>query len=183
MHRQPLRKFVMGTFVTVALACSRAPDVGEPPAPARAPGVQLIAALDGARNRVERGDYPGADRILADFALKSRGSEESTEVSFFRALYMVDPDNRTMSMAEGIRALDIYLSTPGAKWYRQEALVLKRTAQTVVALRATQPAPRIVGRDTVFVTREAEIAALKDQLAKANAELERIKKRLANPSR
>jgi hypothetical protein len=35
----------------------------------------------------------------------------------------------------------------------------------------------------VYVTREDEIIALKDQLAKANAELDRIKKRLANPSR
>jgi molecular chaperone GrpE (heat shock protein) len=33
------------------------------------------------------------------------------------------------------------------------------------------------------VNREEEIAALKDQLAKANAELERIKKRLASPIR
>ena len=32
-------------------------------------------------------------------------------MAFWRALYMVDPANRTASIAEGIRALDIYLST------------------------------------------------------------------------
>ena len=96
---------------------------------------------------------------------------------------MVDPNNRNASMAEGVRALDIYLNTSDVKRYRIEALVLRRTAQAVIALRSAQQPTRIVGRDTVFVNREDEIAALKDQLAKANAELERIKKRLANPSR
>ena len=86
-------------------------------------------------------------------------------------------------MAEGVRALDIYLTTEGAKTFRSQALVLKRTAQTVLALRTAQANARVSGRDTVYVTREDEIIALKDQLAKANAELDRIKKRLANPSR
>ena len=143
----------------------------------------LAAAVAAAEQRVEAGDYSGADRILSDFSLKAKGTEDATEVAFFRALYMVDPNNRTASMAEGVRALDIYLKTSEAKRYRVEALVLRRTAQTVLSLRSAQPAPRIAGRDTVFVTREDEIAALRDQLAKANAELDRIKKRLAMPSR
>ncbi|HEX2723986.1 MAG TPA: hypothetical protein VHM24_13805, partial [Gemmatimonadaceae bacterium] len=140
-------------------------------------------AIDAAEKRVETGDYAGADRILSDFAVKAQGTDRATEISFWRALYMVDPSNKSASIPEGIRALDIYLSTPGARMYRGQALVLKRTAQTVQALRLAQGATRVVGRDTVFVTREEEIAVLKDQLAKANAELERIKKRLANPSR
>ena len=35
--------------------------------------------------------------------------------------------------------------------------------------------------DSLLKTRNAEVAALKDQLAKVNAELDRIKRRLANP--
>lgn len=136
-----------------------------------------------ADKRVAEGDYAGADRILADFAIKAKGTHEATEIAFWRALYMVDPSNKTASMGDGIRALDIYLSMDSAKWYRPQALVLRRTAQTVISLRSAQQTAKIIGRDTVFVTREDEIAALKDQLAKANTELERIKKRLANPSR
>lgn len=132
---------------------------------------------------VKAGDYPGADRVLADFALKNRGTRDGSEIAFWRALYMVDPENRTTSMGEGLRALDIYLNTRDATRYRAEALVLKRTAQTVLALRMAQMSPKVVGRDTVFVAREDEIASLREQLAKANAELERIKKRLANPIR
>ena len=156
---------------------------GKTPKQAPRPVDAFASALAAAEQRVDAGDYSGADRILADFSLKAKGTEDASEVAFFRALYMVDPNNRTASMAEGIRALDIYLKTSEAKRYRVEAIVLRRTAQTVLALRSSQPAPRIAGRDTVFINREDEIATLRDQLAKANAELERIKKRLANPSR
>ena len=173
-------KTIVAASLFVFIACASPTVAGKPPAPLPEAFLSAVAAAD---KRVDGGDYSGADRILADFALKARGTPEGTEIAFWRALYMVDPKNGTASMAEGVRALDIYLGTPGATQYRSEALVLKRTAQTVLALRTAQAAPRVTGRDTVFVTREDEIIALKDQLAKANAELERIKKRLANPSR
>jgi hypothetical protein len=161
--------------------CSH-PPAAKPPAPA----ATFAAAIENAARRVEAQDYLGADRILSDFALSSKGSAEAQEISFWRALYMVDPNNKTASIADGIRAMDIYLATPGNKWYRTQAQVVRRTAMAVQSLRTAQaaaPPPKIVGRDTVFVNREDEIAGLKDQLAKANAELDRIKKRLANPSR
>ncbi len=166
-------------FALFAAACQPA----APPAAAPAPAPGYAAALVAAERRVDAGDYAGADRILADFALRARGTEDGVEVAFWRALYMVDPSNHTASIGEGIRALEIYLASSAAKRYRAQARVLRRTAQSVQALRLAQANPRVVGRDTVFVTREEEIAALRDQLAKANAELERIRKRLANPSR
>jgi hypothetical protein len=167
--------YVLATIAIVA-GCSK-----KQASTAPAPENGFTSALAAAERRVDAGDYSGADRILADFSLKAKGSEDAAEVAFYRALYMVDPNNRNASMAEGVRAIDIYLNTSKAKRYRGEALVLKRTAQAVLALRAQQQTPRLAGRDTVFVNREDEIAALKDQLAKANAELERIKKRLAKP--
>lgn len=175
IHRRSRYLFAIAIVIS---ACSGR-HAADPPAPAD----PFDAALAAAERRIEAGDYSGADRILADYSLRAKGSEDGAEVSFFRALYMVDPNNRNASMAEGVRALDIYLNTSTAKRYRIEAVVLKRTAQAVLALRAAQQSPRLAGRDTVFVNREEEIAALKDQLAKANAELERIKKRLASPIR
>jgi hypothetical protein len=173
-------KTIAVALLVALVACSKPTATAKPPMPLSESYVNAVAA---AQKRMEAGDYSGADRILSDFALKSRGTPEGTEVAFWRALYMVDPKNGNASMAEGLRAIDIYLGTPGATEHRGEAQVLKRTAQTVLALRTAQAAPRVLGRDTVFVTRDDEIAALRDQLAKANAELERIKKRLANPSR
>ena len=178
--RTQLKKIVVCSLI-VSQACARSPEAKiSAPTPAPEAYLNALAAAD---KRVDNGDYSGADRILSDFALKARGTPEGTEVAFWRALYMVDPKNGTASMAEGVRALDIYLNTDGAKAYRSQAIVLKRTAQTVLALRTEKATARVTGRDTVYVTREDEIIALKDQLAKANAELDRIKKRLANPSR
>jgi len=52
-----------------------------------------------------------------------------------------------------------------------------RAAQRALASQAAaSPAP-----DSLVRARDAQIATLKDQLAKANAELDRIKRRLANP--
>lgn len=172
-----MRAVIAGLALTAA--CAKSPNAAGPPAPAEA----FTSVIAAAQKRAEAGDYAGADRILADFALKSKGTDEATEISFWRALYMVDPSNKTASIPEGLRAIDIYLGTPGAKMYKPQALVIKRTAQSVQALKQAQIAPKITGRDTVYVTREEEIAALKDQLAKAVAELDRIKKRLANPER
>ncbi len=165
-------------IVLIAAACAKQPAA----APAPTPAAGFAGAIEAARQKVDAGDYVGADRVLAEYALRVPGTAEAREVSFWRAMYIVDPANRTASIAQGIRALDIYLATEGALWYRPQAEVLRRSALVIQSVRQAQ-APRLVGRDTVFISREEEIASLRDQLAKANAELERIKKRLANPGR
>jgi hypothetical protein len=98
-------------------------------------------------------------------------------------MYIVDPANRTASVEQGIKALEIYLQSEGAIWYRPQAEVLRREALVLQSVRQAPVPKQVNGRDTVFISREEETAALRDQLAKANAELERIKKRLANPGR
>jgi len=164
-------------FVTAACGAPRAPE------PTATPAAEFAATIEAARQRVDSGDYPRADRILADYALRHQGTSEAREISFWRAMYIVDPANRTASVAQGIRALDIYLAAEGTIWYRPQAEVLRRTALVLQSVRQAQVPRQVNGRDTVFISREEEIAALRDQLAKANAELERIKKRLANPGR
>jgi hypothetical protein len=173
-----LRKRVLLGIALLLGGCAR------PPASAPAsPGMEFANAIEAARQRVDSGDYPGADRILAEYALRHPGTAEAREIPFWRAMYIVDPQNRTASIAQGIRALDLYLASDGAIWYRPQAEVLRRTALVIQSIRQAQIPRQVNGRDTVFITREEEIAALRDQLAKANAELERIKKRLANPGR
>jgi hypothetical protein len=147
------------------------------------PAAEFAAAIEASRQKVDAGDYVAADKILADYSLAHQGTPEAREISFWRAMYIVDPANRTASIAQGIRALDIYLATDGTIWYRPQAEVLRRTALVIQQVRQAQMPKQVNGRDTVFISREEEVAALRDQLAKANAELERIKKRLANPGR
>lgn len=156
-------------------------------------------ALAETRRNIEAGNYFAADRILAEFARRHPDTREARETAFWRAAYLVDPANTLGSLESGIIALDAYLANEPQGWYRSAAEVLRRAAagahalalgarsgwapDTVVVVVATDsaPAPRR--------SRDEEIAALRDQLARSNAELakandelERIKKRLANPT-
>lgn len=172
------RRAMLTAIALVLAACAKPPVV-----PVPTPAAGFANAIEAARQKVDAGDYAGADRILSEYALRVPGTAESREVSFWRAMYIVDPANRTASIAQGIRALDIYLASEGLLWYRPQAEVLRRTALVIQAVRQAQVPKQVNGRDTVFISREEEVAALRDQLAKANAELDRIKKRLANPGR
>ena len=157
-----------------------------------------------ARQNVDAGNYFAADHILDEYARTHPGTREATEIAFWRAAYLVDPANPRGSLPNGIAALDAYLAD-STGWYRPEAIVLRRTAaaaQGSPGLAALTPgssplvvsiSPPDTSRDTVVVvskSREEEIASLrrqlaesKDELAKVSAELDRIKKRLANPTK
>jgi hypothetical protein len=151
-----------------------------------------------ARQDVETGNYVAADRLLDEFVRTHPHTRESREVAFWKAAYMIDPANDRGSLAGGIAALDNYVVADSTGWYRSEAAVLRRTGALSLAANAGKAAntvaiaPTIGAKDTVVVvttTRDEEIASLKDQLAKSkddlakvSAELDRIKKRLANPS-
>ena len=108
------------------------------------------------------------------------------------------PQTSADRWTRGIAALDAYLSADSAGVYREQAIVLRRTAAVAQGI-ASAPKAAVLDtlatpavKDTVVVvskSRDEQIAMLKDQLAKskedlakANAELDRIKKRLANPS-
>ena len=172
------RRTVLTAIAFVFAACAKQPATTVP-----TPAAGFANAIEAARQKVDAGDYVGADRILSEYALRVPGTAEAREVSFWRAMYIVDPANRTASIAQGIRALDIYLASEGSLWYRPQAEVLRRAALVIQAVRQAQVPKQVNGRDTVFISREEEVAALRDQLAKATAELDRIKKRLANPGR
>jgi hypothetical protein len=148
-----------------------------------------------ARRDVEASNYFAAQRLLDEFVRIHPDTREAKEIGFWKAVYTLDPANEQGSLAGGIAGLDQYLaSTDSSARYRNEALVLKRTAaaaQGVAAVVGTTPADTTARDTTVVVTRtrDEEIVSLKDQLAKTrdelakvSAELDRIKKRLANPS-
>jgi hypothetical protein len=152
-----------------------------------------------ARRDVDAGNYYAADKLLDEYMRVHPNSREAREIAFWKAVYTLDPANERGSLAGGITALDQYLASgDSTAWYRNEALVLRRTAAaaqgvtgTPVAATATSDSSK-TGKDTVVVvsrSRDEEIASLREQLAKSkeelaklNAELDRIKKRLANPS-
>ena len=160
----------------------------------------LERALYYARRDVDAGNYWAADRLLEEFVRTHPNTREAKEIAFWKAAYMLDPANNLGSLSGGIAALDNYLAADTSGWYTHEATVLRRTAAVAQGMTggarstadSTGTGSTTGATDTVVVvrrTRDEEIVALKDQLArtkeelaKVSAELDRIKKRLANPS-
>jgi septin family protein len=118
--------------------------------------------------------------------------EASADSLYWRAVYNLDPSNKGGTLDSAIAFLDAYLAPPG-KPHAKEAAVLRslaRNSQQLARLdaalqqaRANADRPRERESDSKARDEESikEIQRLKDELAKATAELERIKKRLAEP--
>jgi hypothetical protein len=125
-----------------------------------------------------------ADRVLADFAERHPNTSEGYDALFWRALYKLDPTNATATPRDAAALLDTYLAASVAVLHRGAATTLRRIAGEL-----DKPAPAAVASTGNAPTpttatdksRDEEVARLKDELAKANAELERIKRRVATP--
>ena len=179
-----MRICLIAILITVVAGCSRVP---RPESSSRRDWNSTLAE---ARQFVKGGDYRSADRLLTQYSERNSGSREGREILFWRALYRLDPKNKSGSLAAGISGLDAYTAADSTGWYVQEAGVLKRTAVVAEVQRLTTASPASGPRDPEPRSREEEVIALRDELArktteleKANAELERIKRRLANPGR
>src|ERR671937_280798 len=124
----------------------------------------------------------------------SRPSE--AEALYWQAVDNLDVSNKNGTLDTAISKLDAYLSSPQKLAHVKEAQVLRTLArnsqqlarmeatlqQTRAAVAAAESRPR-EAPDTKARDEESvkEIQRLKDELAAAKAELERIKKRLATP--
>ena len=79
-----------------------------------------------ARN-ADSGNYFAADKVLDEFVRTHPGTQRAREIAFWKAAYLIDPANERGSLNGGIAALDAYLADSTA-WYRNEAILLRRTA-------------------------------------------------------
>jgi hypothetical protein len=166
------------------------------PSPAR----EWPATLAFAQEATARGRFDQADSALAAFADAHRGSTEALETAYWRAVFLLDPANRAGSLNAAMASLDGYLADRRTRPHLVEAASLRRIAGqmdvlTKVAANSAMQSdkPRDVAstgstrtgesksESTSSPSEAAEIKRLKDELAKANAELERIKRRLATP--
>jgi hypothetical protein len=122
-----------------------------------------------------------ADRALADFAQRFPDSPEAAEVPYWRAVYKLDPANPA-STKDAAALLDAYLGGAPSGLHRVEATAFRKLiaaldARTAaLAAQAVVPVPRPEDK-----AQQEELLRLRDELAKANAELTRIRRRLAQP--
>lgn len=116
----------------------------------------------------------------------------SSDSLYWKAVLHLDASNRKGTTDSALKYLDAYLAGDTTQRHRLEALILRRLARDAMQLArveaalqharnsepARAPAETPPKRDEEALK---EIQRLKDELAKANEELERIRKRLASP--
>jgi hypothetical protein len=135
--------------------------------------------------------YADADRLLADFAAKYPGTDGAVESAYWRGVIALEPSNRDGSPQIAAAFFETYSRGGGKSPHRVEADILHDIA---IRLQAGAPAVAIAAPAPAASTgpatgaadlkaKDSEIQRLKDELAKANDELERIKRRLTAPTK
>lgn len=142
-----------------------------------------------------------ADSLLVDFARTHPGSAGAVETNYWLALYALDPANLASSLDVATNDLRTYLAATGPKQHAAEATSLSRVAgvlstltkETAAEVDRARAAGVAEGAASAHATEvhtaertdttasansDAEVKRLRDELAKANAELDRIRKRL-----
>ena len=155
-------------------------------APLPDPRNEWEAALAQADREVLASRFGVADRVLAEFTERHPNTNEGYEAIFWRALFKLDPTNATATPHDAAALIDTYLAATLAVPHRGAATSLHRIAGS---LERPAPVPAAVASTSNAATpstatdkgKDEEVARLKDELAKANAELERIKRRVATP--
>ncbi len=166
--------------VAVVAGCSTAqPRLAEPVPAGRA---EWAGWLGQATQEAAAGRFAAADKLLADYTVRFPASPEASDAMYWRAVYKLEPSNTTATAREAAVLLDGYLAS-GAAAHRMEAQTLRRFAGVMDAraAAATGAPPRVELVKVEDKARDEEIQRLKDELAKTNAELDRIKRRLAQP--
>jgi hypothetical protein len=165
-------------------------------------------SLAGAQARAASGEFGAADSILAAYAMRHPGTHESLETTYWRARFRADPANTASNTTQALASLDGYLRDARPRDHILEAQTLRRSVAQIDALNhaaavasarekdATNQAANAkaaaadaketankadANANAAAADKDAEIKRLKDELAKANAELDRIRKRLATP--
>jgi hypothetical protein len=130
------------------------------------------------------GRFAVADKILADYAVRYPATSEAADAMYWRALYRLDPANPNASAREAAQLLDGYIATNNGT-HRMEAPALRRLAGVIearaIAAANVSSAPKLELPKPDDPSKDEELKRVRDELAKANAELERIKRRLAQP--
>lgn len=155
-----------------------------------APGAPTPAAWGAVLNTADAfansGRHAAADSALLAFARAHPGTRAAEEVTFWRALYKLDPRSEASTRAEGRTMMESYAASATTSWYKGQANVLRFLAREIAeAEHAAAADPAIVPGDTTaggLAARDRVIRTQRAEIARLNAELERIKRRLASPT-
>lgn len=173
------RIFAIAFTVAVSGCATSQPRLAEPAPTSRSEWTPWLLQ---ASQEASAGNYTVADKLLTEYGTRYPASPEAAEAMYWRALYKMDPANSAGAARDATVLLDGYLAS-GTATHRAEALTLRRVA-TALEVQGRSTSPVAVKTEVVKVedkTRDEEMARLREELSRANAELERIKRRLAQP--
>ena len=179
---------VLGLLATNGCVTGRV--VPAPEGPSNDWGQTLTQAVGAALQR----RYADADRLLADYASRFPGTQGAAESAYWRGVIALEPANHDGSPQVAAALFDTYAKSSGALPHRLEADILRHLAlqlPTSSTMAASSPGVQATSgtssgsndRSADVKAKDAEIQRLKDELAKANDELERIKRRLTAPTK
>lgn len=158
-------------------------------APDRSEWLETLTAANVAAHQHR---YAEADSLLAEFMSERWDSWQAREAAYWRAVYLLDPENPQASSREALPLLELYLADSSVVTHTQAARALWALARRQDSLRlalieASAPPDTVVQTAPIPspTPKEEELARevtrLKEQLEQTTAELERIKKRLTTP--
>jgi hypothetical protein len=136
--------------------------------------------------------YADADRLLADYATRNPATAGAVESAYWRGLLALEPANQDGSPTVAIALFEAYGRAQGPLPHRIEADILRHIAIKLQSFLPSAVASATSGTPSTAApaasaadlkAKDAEIQRLKDELAKANDELERIKRRLTAPTK
>lgn len=158
------------------------------------------STLKAARAAADSGKWATADRRLAEYDARYPQTDAAHESLYWRGLFRLAPGNDTTARGLAVPTLERYLARPGGS-HRTEARVLLDLArahatlsgelaakqQEIAEVRAAlgraqqRPAATAESGEAPAPSRNlaGEVERLRADLAKANQELERIRRRLA----
>lgn len=185
--------------VLLSTGCARAPGFMQP-----APVRDWRSTLSEARAAADSARWGTADQRLEEYSLRHPGTAEAHEALYWRGLFRMAPGNDSVSRTLAVPTLQRYLSGPGGA-HRTEARLLldvaarhatlvaeaeakeREIAEVRTALGRAQDRPAAAsgaagasgGSDAPNRNLASEVERLRGELARANSELERIRRRLA----
>ena len=153
--------------------------VVEVPAPSLPPEPPWIATFAAMQAAVDSGRFSTADSILAEFDRTEATARDSSESAFWKTVLKSDPRNPAFTPAGARAALEAYAASDYSQ-HQTEVAVMLRLLSASDSLRALQGTQRTAteARDKA---RDDELQRLRDDLARTQAELDRIKRRLGPP--
>jgi hypothetical protein len=122
--------------------------------------------------------------VLSAFAGSYPGTLEAAEVSYWRAVLLLDPANPSVSTPGALASLETYLASPLPIHHRTEATTLRRLLTHRQSLERSIEAARAAAAAATAATAERdkshaeEVQHLRDSLQQTSEELDRIKRRL-----